>query len=310
MIRIHTRMNEKKPIQFPILRGFTLLEVMLAVTIFSLVISAILMTFRTGMRAYETSTSHMEVMQQARVIFTRLGKDLRSAHFQDESSYNTTLRYHIDTHLKDREEDEEEGEWEADDDFENPYNYCLEIDLKFEGENKEGGDSLNFVTRRPIETTRKMFPFGMERVHYYVEDESLMRSVSPILTPPKNTRGDPIETPIIRADRIAARVKQFDLRYGFFYNEEWLEAEDWNSNENVHRNPPFAFDESDLDSDDYYQYERRKPDDHLPAYVKVHLELGDKQNAAKTFSYDTELRLYRSQENYLPSIEYEYDRDR
>nr|HQH12487.1 prepilin-type N-terminal cleavage/methylation domain-containing protein [Candidatus Sumerlaeota bacterium] len=72
--------------------GFTLLEVLLAVSIFAMLISALYTTFRVGLRAYDIGEKEIDQMQHARVIFDTMSRDLRSVYYQAETSYNNNLR--------------------------------------------------------------------------------------------------------------------------------------------------------------------------------------------------------------------------
>lgn len=60
-------------------RGFTLLELMVAIMIFSLVITAIYFTLTAGVESFHQGERSMEMYQGARIGLNRFGKDLRRA---------------------------------------------------------------------------------------------------------------------------------------------------------------------------------------------------------------------------------------
>ena len=59
--------------------GITFLEVMIAVTIFSILITSLYGLFDGGLTMYRTSDAHLEQMQNMRVAMESLGRDLREA---------------------------------------------------------------------------------------------------------------------------------------------------------------------------------------------------------------------------------------
>lgn len=60
-------------------RGFTLLELMVGVLIFSLVIGSIYFTLRVGVESFHRGEESMRIYQSVRIGLERLGRDLRSA---------------------------------------------------------------------------------------------------------------------------------------------------------------------------------------------------------------------------------------
>ena len=68
--------------------GFTLLEVLLAVVIFSLIIGAIYSTFRQGLLMYKVSNTEKQIFQESRLLTDITERDLRSALSIDETFYD------------------------------------------------------------------------------------------------------------------------------------------------------------------------------------------------------------------------------
>src|SRR5690349_18950047 len=69
-------------------KGFTLLEVLLAVVIFSLIIGAIYSTFRQGLLMYKVSNTEKQIFQESRLLNDITERDLRSALSIDETYYD------------------------------------------------------------------------------------------------------------------------------------------------------------------------------------------------------------------------------
>lgn len=69
------------------IRGFTLLELLIAASIFSLIILSIYSAFQTGILSYRKVDSAFEVFQTARILLNRMELDLKnaSAYTQDDS---------------------------------------------------------------------------------------------------------------------------------------------------------------------------------------------------------------------------------
>ena len=61
------------------LRGFTLLELLIAVTIFSIVAVAIYASFNVGIHAWRKAENSYKIRQEARHILDSIGRDLKNA---------------------------------------------------------------------------------------------------------------------------------------------------------------------------------------------------------------------------------------
>lgn len=66
--------------------GFTLIEILIAVVIISIIILSMYSAFNTGILAYKKIDSAFYAFQEARIIFSRLEKDLRNSFVYSESS--------------------------------------------------------------------------------------------------------------------------------------------------------------------------------------------------------------------------------
>ena len=131
----------------------------------------------------------------------------------------------------------------------------------------------------------------------------------------KDHEGNALEEKVPRQDVLARGVKKFDLYYGFFFDEDWMEAEDWHSNEKRYRNPTEELDEEEPDYVQRLREQQMKPVDGLPAFVKVVLEIEDEKQPrsdkgkkppkkkGKTQMFSSIIRVPLAQENYLPSLQ-------
>jgi prepilin-type N-terminal cleavage/methylation domain-containing protein len=306
-------------------KAFTLLEVLLAITIFSLVVVSLYATFRVGLRAYASGQREIDRMQHSRVLFESLSRDLRSVYYAPETSYNTNLRRALTRFQEEMMKAEMEGRL---DEFlygvegdpnnpaaRNPYEVGLEIDLHFKGDNSEGLDRLSFVRYQYDDGISPIQPWSLSRVEYFVEDDTLYRTEADIIQPMKDLEGVEIEEKFPRKDPLAKGVRKFDIQYGFFYQEDWMMAEDWDSSARQYRNPKQELDEEDPDYPAKLKRESLKPEDGLPAFVQITMDIvePDKRKSAgknsqgkkrgSTLSFTTLVRIPTAQENYLPSLE-------
>ena len=72
--------------------AFTLIEVLLAVTIASIVMTSVMATFHTAIKAYRMGMGHSESEQRARYIMNKIASDLRNLFYLDPNSYNKYRR--------------------------------------------------------------------------------------------------------------------------------------------------------------------------------------------------------------------------
>jgi hypothetical protein len=200
----------------------------------------------------------------------------------------------------------------------NPYEMGIEIDLNFRAENKDDSDTMTFIRYQYDTGITTIQPWALGRIGYLVEDDCLIRTEEDVIQPLKDLEGNIIEEKIPRKDVLAKGVMKFDLHFGFFYDDDWMEAEDWNSNERRYRNPAEELDEEDPDYQEKLKKEQMKPVDGLPAFIRVDLEIEDQERTRpvkkgektekkkrKSRSFSNLIRVPLAKENYLPSLESE-----
>jgi len=301
----------------------------LGLTIFSLVVASLYTTFRVGMKSYEIGQKEINRMQHTRVIFETVSRDLRSVYYLPETAYNKNLRQALNKFRQEMMKAEMQGHLEEflygeddeDDGTPNPYEVGIEIDLNFKGENNDQMDSMTFVRYQYNDGITGIQPWGLGRITYQLEEDELVRLEEDVIEPMKDIDGTVIEEKIPRRDVLARGVTKFDLHYGFFYNEDWMEAEDWDSQAKRYRNPAMEIDEEDPDYQDKLKKEEMKPKDGLPAFVRIDLDIQDfderemrkgsqkkdthKKKKGKSQSFTTLVRIPPALENYLPSLEEE-----
>lgn len=318
--------------------GFTLLEVLVAVTIFSIIAVAIYSTFRVGMKSYSAGREHMEIIQSGRVVFNTISRDLRSLYYLPPDRYNQNLiraRQMRDMQLMQTNaipgardlqrgmrgrgrRGAEEGEDER--------IPGLPIDLAMIGSDGDKLDSLTFVTYQVNWGAARVSPWALARVKYWVQDGVLYRSEGPIWVdeipssqyePPRDPEAEDdaaweAEEPSdpggdvnsylkeARADRIAENVEVFDLEFGYWGEDGWFQTPEWSSNGRKYRRASMDFDPLDPRAQVFRMQQRNQPTDDIPAYVTLTLKLSYGGNDKATQLFRTRIRLPNSQETFIP----------
>ena len=304
--------------------GFTLLEVMLSTFIFSVVVTAIYMSFYVGTRAYRNADEHKSLLQEARFCFQLLQRDVSSIYYIPETMYNNNIRRElqryeqmriqaeemgipVDEYIQEQLEKElaqnEEDERRSRDQDKNPfdpYSYGVPVDLKFTGTDGGEEDSFEFVRYQYSDGMIPSNSWALERIKYFTENEMLLRESRPIFLPPRDKEGNPIPTPESPVEIIAQGVDGFEVTYGYFYDGEWYEATDWNSEQRKYRNPMPELDPEDPEYMTKIKKEKGKPMDGLPGYIFVKMNLVEPEKGKRTMQFQTLLNITVSQENNIP----------
>lgn len=222
--------------QAPTRRGLTMLEMMLAVTIFTLVSVVLLAVFRTGLRAYDVTYRETEVIQRARYVMDTLERDIMSLFYLDETEYNQGIRRLIEeTANQFADENFEPPDRE---DFEDPYERGILIDLAIVGEDRGGQDALTFVAHEPFQLGGRTNFWGLSRINYSLDQDHLIRSVEDVHVPRIDFyTGEELEK-VDAAEHtiVSAGVIEFDLSYAFWWDHQWYETDAWNSSDQGLRN--------------------------------------------------------------------------
>lgn len=286
-------------------RGFTLLEILLALVIFGLVTLGILTTFRTASRAYERSGRTMVTLQTVRAVRSALSRDLQSVFLVTETTYGASLpqseqeegHLGVDTALIEaRARAEERGIVDYsltemrdvldEEDFDDP---SLSADLLFRVEDGGELDTVVFMRRlRSLDTVRAM-PWGLVRLTYLVKGEQLVRSIEPVFFEERPFVIYPDETleeaearheaervrveP--REETVVEGVTMFDVQCVFWADGAWVSTPEWDSELREQRNPyvDSPIEMGDPSYDALTRTVSGLPVDGLPAALEVHLGL-------------------------------------
>lgn len=193
--------------------GFTLLEVLLAMTIFTITISALFVTFRTGIKAWQTGHASSEIFQTARIVQELMIRDFHNLAYRQDDELNTNFRGTLDLIADIREADlygPDYIETRFGPGFQRRYDALrggqnivapepevdgrgrrrarrrtnplprLEdllppIDMAFVGSDNELTDTVEFARFRQPRFPDDVDVWGLMRVKYYVEDGILYR---------------------------------------------------------------------------------------------------------------------------------------
>lgn len=308
--------------------AFTLLEVLIAVVIFSIVMTALYSTFRVGLKAYRAGMDNMDEMQQARFIFDAVTRDVRAIYYLDESAYNVQANMRINTfrkeylkNLQEGNEDEFLANYDTDmasllgkedaDVKENPYNLGISIDLSMRGDDKDDKDTISFVRYQMNEIDMAPEPWGLARVSWTVENERLIRKEKSVFVGERNLDGEEVDPVPDRIDIIGKNIVSFNIKYGYFCADQWLEAPDWDSSDIFYRNPTPDIDPEDSEYDNVEKMRQTLPQDGIPAYMKIEITIADSKEKAKTEdiegrrprTFSTIVNFPSSQENFIPVLD-------
>lgn len=283
--------------------AFTLLEVILAMTIFGLVTLGVLATFRTATRSYERSGRAMAGLQSARAIQDTIGRDLRSAFLVNETNYGVRLPGNESQSDAPPPVLPESGTGSSADPLsygqaglvedQIEYDSSLEADLSFTLTGGTGKDELSFVRRlRPVASSRVPPPGALVRVTYTVDgDDRLVRRTQivygeaalyypePGMTreEAEQARRDQIVFEEPKEEFLAEGVEVFDVRCIHWADGQWLATDQWDSSEVRARDPlaDQSLPEDDPNAGLFNALRDRTPEDGLPAALEVHLGLRD-----------------------------------
>ncbi|HUT26102.1 MAG TPA: type II secretion system protein [Sumerlaeia bacterium] len=168
--------------------AFTLLEVLVAILIFSIVTAALFNTFRISTHAFERGEQSSEALQSLRFTIDQITRDMRSVYY--ETDYNVKLLL-LDTELYRQEEqllrDLQDGNEKTiggiptglseDFDPKGPDSLGRTLDVQFVGGSEEGDAGLAFTHSVLTGAGSDAF-MGLERVRYFLLGRDLYRQRS------------------------------------------------------------------------------------------------------------------------------------
>ena len=244
-------------------RGFTVLEVLVALTVFSLVTLTVFAVFRAAVKSQRVGERETKIVQRARFAMDTIEGDLTNIFFRDETAYNVTLERQISQMEQSRLQAEQNNDWESfysnygnpnDPDSEdsarigNPYEKGRLIDVQMQGK----AHSMTFAAHDPLSLGEAYRPFGLSRIKYFVDEGLLMRSASNIDAKERNQFGEIEEFPEPPSfSRLAEGVDSFTLRYAFWFDNQWYETKSWTSSQRLIRNPQYLLGDYGDDDDNW-----------------------------------------------------------
>jgi len=316
--------------------GFTVLEVMVALTVFGLVSLVVFSVFSAAVRTQATGQRESELISRARFALDSVERDTTNIFFRDETSYNIEITRQIEEMEAARLQAEANSSWE---DFYtkygdpndpentgsvgNPYDQGRIVDLQMAGEDNGKLDSLTFAVRHPLNLGGNYRPLGISRVKYFVEKGWLVRSEDNVEAPARNAFGETVgqaRPPLYT--RLAEAVTGFDISYTFWYDSQWYEVEKWNSSNRLIKNPRQVFgdywadqrrEEADSGAqadtsikpgdpgwNDFLNDQTTEPLDRLPSAIRVKLTLSDPQRENRTATFERIIKVLPAEETYTP----------
>ncbi len=304
--------------------GLTLIELMVSITLFALVMSSLFVAFNTGVRAYTIGSKHSEGAQSARFTVAQVSTDLRNVFYRTPASYNVTRRQR-EAVIAERERNElrsgrtnnrAQDPRRQDDTLPD---LGPKIDLAFRASDSGDVDSITFVVLQGEKVGRDRQPWGLARIHYFVAEGALWRAVEDVTAAEEDEYGESLGKLVPpRVDKLANNVIGFDLQFGYYGEEGWSIASDWDSDSPVYRNPA----DEDLDPADsaapgrttagvnpdapaqgvqgQEQQQQNQPDD-LPAWVELTFRFGnpEKQGGGEKV-FRQIVQMPASLETYMP----------
>lgn len=305
--------------------GFTLIEIMVALVIFAIIMTALFASFRTGMRAYSLASEHGNQQQLGRFAVNSVAEDLRNIYYKPESQYNVARRQQEAT-IDANNEGLGTGAGGRDVLDENLPDLGPPIDLSFTGEDGGEIDQLSFVRHLDwsLEDNRPLW--GLARITYYIIDGKLYRALDDITRPETDEDGNVIpKVTQPQVDKLADNCLGFDIKYGYYYDEDWHLASNWDSNGAQYRNPPSEEDDDILDTvgsnaspdveqsgasaqlqQQVQQQEEQQRADELPGWVEITFAFGsDPENPdrRKVYKQSVVMANKYSNETYVPEDE-------
>jgi hypothetical protein len=205
--------------------GFTLLEIILGVLIFSMVIAAVYTTFRTGITVYRSGTSVKTVYVSSRAVLDTMQPDFQSICGIEETAYDVPppppsqdtedIYYSEDTIVID------ETSYSR-----NPY--------PFSGNITEV--SFYCVRENPV-VHQSLLREQVFAIRYYLEGTNLYRERADLSSPALSRSAT--------VDEIAENVVAFQIRFGYVKENKWIWVEDWDSRIDKYRHPREQTDETE-----------------------------------------------------------------
>ncbi|CAN5199294.1 hypothetical protein BH09SUM1_BH09SUM1_24370 [soil metagenome] len=251
--------------------GFTVIEILVAVTIFAIVSVVIFAIFRAAVTSSAKGDTEANIMQQARFALDSVENDFSSIYFRDETSYNVAITRMVQDMEQARLQAESQNDYsqfyalygdptaDPKDDkptIGNPYEKGRLIDLQMQGTDSGESDKVSFPIYEPMAVGGVYRPWGLTRVEYSLEKGILLRVSKTVQTQNRDPEGNPIGNPEIpQVSKVAEGVVGFNVAYAFWYDNTWYETDNWNSANRQIRNANYMI--GSYDDEDARQQEQQ-----------------------------------------------------
>ncbi|MFB3894791.1 MAG: PilW family protein [bacterium] len=206
--------------------GFTLLEIILGVLIFTMVIAAVYTTFRTGIAVYRSGTSVKTVYVASRAVADTMQPDFRSICGIEETAY--------DVPPPPPSQDTEDTSYSEDTIVIDESSYARNP-YPFSGNTAEV--SFYCVRENPV-VHQSLLREQVFAIRYYLEGTNLYRERADLSSPASSR--------VASVDEIADNVVGFRIRFGYMKEDKWVWVEDWDSRIDKYRHPREQTDEIEL----------------------------------------------------------------
>lgn len=287
--------------------GFTLLEVMIAIVIFTLVMSSLYISFRTAVRAYDIGATHADAEQTARYTVSQVSDDLRNVYYKKKAQYNVMRRQREQLLQQQEQQQLQSGVKIASGEEAELPELGPAIDLSFKATSTGDSGDITFVRLQNLKHGEDRKMWGLARIRYFVSGNTLFRSVDDVKTGETDEEGNELPKPYPpQVDKIAANVKGVKMQFGYWYDGEWKLATDWDSETSQYRNPPLEDEGDGLDTSaagGYTSSTQPLTTDDLPAWVELTFTFTDPKKTEKEKEYKQIVQIPESQETYVPPDE-------
>jgi type II secretory pathway component PulJ len=323
--------------------AFTVLEILIAVTIFAILSLVIFALFRTAVQAQGSADRESRRIQQARFAMDTVGKDVANIFFRDETSYNVAITKLVEDMEAARLLAEESGDWETfyaaygnpDDDDEDekptigdPFEKGRIIDLQMQGTK----DTLSFVVQTPLRVGGYYRSWGLARVEYTIRDRVLVRTARGVETEQRNQLGERMNAiRIPEVAKLADGVEELELSYAFWWDNQWYEVDKWDSANRQIRNARYflgTYDDENItlpadgenrergDAEfgpgapgfnDSLNDSKGEPLDRLPQLIRVRVKMADEGGRGQAQTFEASYRVPTAIETWIPLAELSED---
>jgi hypothetical protein len=177
------------------------------------------------------------------------------------------------------------------------------MDLRFSGKGNDETAEISFVRFQSRFGARPSMPTSLVRVTYSLDGDVLARGEEDILRRAVLPTGEEEERETPQKEELVRDVLSFTVSYGYYYEGEWLETDNWDSDSWTHR-----FDETDLSSGlDGFEgvfphleaIRESRAQDNLPSYVRFRLTVLDELRKSRPRIFERTVNIVNARETHI-----------